>query len=533
MKKIILFLFLSALTISLHAQIRFQHVFGGQAYDDVQEVIETPDGGYISCGTTESFGAGQSDILVVKTNDSGVVQWSKAYGSPGNDFGAAIKKAPAGGYILAGYSFGLSADTLTNDFLLIKINSTGTVQWSKTYGGIANDEAHGLAVMPDSGFIIAGTTASFGNVPNQAGYVVRTDLNGNMLWSKAITQNSDQQLFAIDPTDDGGCVVAGYTYLSGLRLFDIFVARLNANGTKQWVKNYGGSNAEQAFSVKQSLTGGFVVSGYSSSYGAGQEDAFILRLSENGDISWFSSYGTSLSERARSVLWGTGDGIVIGGQAKVNSAVGQIDNNFLLKTDTSGNVLWSKTFGPTINVSLAYSSIKSSDGGYVMGGITGGFGALLNDIYLVKTTDIGGSGCYQNNTQFFSANFLPTDSSGGTFTNGGIEQNVNVIKTNVVLTQSYKCNSTGVGIIELENENMATLYPNPGMDIVNLKLNPFETNSSILQISTTEGKIVLIKTIPMYTNETAISVREFKNGIYFLTLQTTNGTQHLKLVVNH
>jgi hypothetical protein len=533
MKKNIFFfiIILFLLNNSLRAQVRFQHVYGGSGYEDVQEVIETPDGGYITCGTTESFGAGQSDIFVVKTDDAGVVQWSKAYGSPGNEFGAAIKKAPAGGYIIAGYTYGLSTDTLTDDFLLIKINSAGTVQWSKTYGGPDNDEAHALTVMPDSGFVIAGTTASFGGATNQSGFVVRTDKDGNKLWSKAVTQNSDQQLFAVDATDDGGCIVAGYTYVTSLTLFDVFVAKLAANGTKQWIRSYGGFSSEQAYSVKQSLSGGYVVAGYTASFGTGQDDAFIMRLSNNGSLTWFNAYGTNESERARTVLWGTNDGIIIGGQAKVSSPVGPIDNNFLLKTDTSGTVLWAKTYGPSVNISLAYSTALCSDGGFVMGGLTGGFGAQQNDIYLVKTNDLGGSGCNQVNWQLFSSAGTPADTAGGTLTTGGIENTVTAVKTNTIIHTFIQCNSTGLGISENTGETKNMFYPNPANNEINIITNAALTGNIKIQISDPEGKLMLSETFEDFKDKIKLPVNHFPAGIYFVNMTSGKMQTLQKLII--
>jgi|GEM_PF-922970 len=529
MKKTLLILICIAVAENLAAQIKFQHLYGGPGYDDIQEVIQTPDQGFIMCGTTESFGAGQTDILVIKTDDAGIVQWSKAYGSTGNDFGVGIKKDPAGGYVVAGYTYGLSQDTLTDDFLLFRINSSGVVAWSKTYGGAANDEAHALAVMPDSGFVIAGTTSSFGGVTSQAGYVVRTDANGTMLWAKAITQNSDQQLFAVDVTNDGGCVVTGYTYVSSFRLFDIFAARLDASGNKQWIRNYGGSNSEQGFSVKQSLTGGFVIAGYTASFGTGQDDAFILRTQENGDVTWFNTYGTTDAERARTVLWGTGDGILISGQAKVQSPVGSIDNDFLLRTDTTGNVLWSKTYGPSVNVAVSWSSALCDDGGYVLGGLTGGFGAVQNDAYLIKTNDLGGSGCNQASPQLFSTVFTPSDSSDGTFTNGGTEAAVVIIKTNAPVTTGIECNSTGVGIGEHDAALPFLLFPNPAAESAQIVWNETGVEATI-SLTDMQGKTVFERT-GQVTPGMRTDLKNLQQGIYFLRVVTGHRNFAAKLVV--
>ena len=531
MKKSILiaYLFLSGLLVS--AQIKFQHLYGGPAYDDAQDILQTGDGGFMLCGTTESFGAGQSDIWVVKTDNAGLVQWSKAYGSSGLEYGAAIKKDPSGGFIIAGTTFGLSADTLTDDFLLVKINSSGNVLWSKTYGGPANDEAHALTVMPDSGFAIAGTTASFGTAASQSGYVVRTDKNGTLLWSKAISQNSDQQLFAIEATDDGGCIVAGYTYVSTLQLFDILLAKLNANGSKQWVHRYGGSNSEQAYAITKASTGGYVVSGYTSSFGTGQEDACILRVDDGGDFLWFNTYGTAESERARSIYWKPTEGLFISGQAKVNSPSGYVDHNFLLRADTDGVVNWAKTFGPTLNISLSYAATRCSDGGYAMAGLTGGFGAQLNDVYLVKTNDAGGSGCNQTNAQLFSSLFTPTDSADGSFSNGGVENTVAAIRTNTQAGVIIQCNSTGVGLDEKETVSDLILAPNPSAGQIRLQDEQGFRPGDLITITDPLGKIVQVETISSSCNQVQFSADQLAGGCYMIRVNQPNTTRCKKLLI--
>jgi len=528
MKTLTVLIILLIASIPARAQIRFQHLMGGAAYEDVQEVIQTPDHGFIMCGTTESFGAGQSDILVIKTDQAGMVQWSNTYGSSGNDYSVAVRIAPAGGYVIAGYSYGLSADTLTDDFLLLNIDTAGNVNWVKTYGGVDNDESHALAVMADSGFVIAGTTSSFGGVSGQAGYVVRTDAAGNKLWSKAIAQNSDQQLFSVDATADGGCIVAGYTYVSSFRLFDVFIAKISASGVKQWVRSYGGNNSEQAFSIRLASTGGYVVSGYTSSFGTGQEDAFILRIDDTGNVSWFNTYGTAASERSRSVIWNSA-GIVISGHAQVGANL--FDNNFLLQTDTAGIVLWSRTYGPTSNVSLPYSASECSDGGFITGGLTGGFGALQNDIYLIKTNDLGGSGCNQASPQLFASGFLPSDSSGGTFTNGGTENTVTINQSQALLTTHINCNSTISGTEE-RGYGSISVTPNPATDFIRIGLNDSRQTESGLSIIDLQGNILYKAEYPAIMREMIIPVTAFTNGLYILKLVTGNGVHTRKMIIS-
>jgi hypothetical protein len=256
----------------------FAKTYGGTGWDEASSVQQTSDGGYILAGYTSSFGAGGDDIFLIKTDANGNVQWAKTYGGTGWDEASSVQQTSDGGYILAGYtsSFGAGGD----DIFLIKTDANGNLQWAKTYGGTSEDWAHSVQQTSDGGYIVAGTTWSFG-----AGYydifLIKTDANGNIIWAKTYGGTSLDEAYSVQQTSDGGYIVAGRTWSFGVG-GDIFLIKTDANGNIQWAKTYGGIYGDNAYSVQQTSDGGYIVAGGTGSFGAG--GAFLVKTDANGNI---------------------------------------------------------------------------------------------------------------------------------------------------------------------------------------------------------------------------------------------------------
>ena len=227
-------LILALLSVSLVAlftqsayAVAFAKTYGGTGYDHASSVQQTSDGGYIIVGTTHSFGAGDLDIFLIKTDANGDRIWAKTYGGTDRDEGYSVQQTSDGGYILAGLteSFGVGG----GDIFLIKTDANGNVQWAKTYGGAYWDFASSVQQTSDGGYIIAGTTRSFG----AGGYdilLIKTDANGNIIWAKTYGGASDEGASSVQQTSDGGYIVAGYTWSFSAGSSDIFLIKTDASG---------------------------------------------------------------------------------------------------------------------------------------------------------------------------------------------------------------------------------------------------------------------------------------------------------------
>jgi hypothetical protein len=187
-----------------------------------------------------------------------VVRFAKTYGGTDWDKARSVRQTSDGGYIVAGYTNSFGAGGY--DFFLIKTDAYGNVQWAKTYGGTDNDWALSVQQTYDGGYIVAGLTSSFG----MGGYdffLIKTDENGNIQWAKTYGGTNEDWAYSVRQTSDGGYIVAGYTGSFGAGGYDFFLIKTDENGNIQWAKTYGGTDNDWARSVQQTYDGGYIVAG--------------------------------------------------------------------------------------------------------------------------------------------------------------------------------------------------------------------------------------------------------------------------------
>ncbi|MFH1011428.1 MAG: hypothetical protein V1784_09385 [bacterium] len=356
--------------------------YGGSNYDWAYSVQQTPDGGYIVAGHTRSFGAGGEDFYLVKTNSQGDTLWTRTYGGSNDDFAYSVQQTADGGYTVAGQtrSFGVGG----YDFYLVKTNSSGEPLWTRTYGGIDWDQALSVQQTADGGYVVAGTTYSFGaGTPNYANmYLVKTNSQGDTLWTRTYGGSSWDWAQSVQQTADGGYIVAGTTSSFGAGGYDFYLVRTNSQGQPLWTRTYGGSNDDFAYSVQQTADGGYIVAGTTSSFGAGVLDFYLAKTNSQGDTLWTRTYGGSSSDVARSVQQTADGGYIVAGYT--NSFAAGLSDFYLMKTNSQGDTLWTRTYGGS-NYDEAYSVQQTADGGYIVAGFTRSFGAGGQDFYLVKT----------------------------------------------------------------------------------------------------------------------------------------------------
>jgi uncharacterized delta-60 repeat protein len=361
----------------------FERTYGGTKYEEASSVQQTRDGGYVVAGYTNSFGAGSVDFWVLKLNSAGTVQWQKTYGGAGEDLAYSVEQTRDGGYVVAGYtsSFGV----VGYDFWVLKLKSDGSIQWQKTYGGTEDDLAYSVQPTSDGGYVVAGYTYSFG-----AGgcnfWVLKLDSGGSVQWQKTYGGTGDDLAYSVQQTKDGGYVVAGYTRSFGAGGEDFWVLKLKSDGSIQWQKTYGGSLNDEAYSVEQTRDGGYVVAGYNPSFGAGGWDFWVLKLKSDGSIQWQKTYSGPGDDGALSVEQTSDGGYVVAGHTNSFGVVGY--DFWVLKLKSDGSIQWQKTYGGTED-DYAYSVQQTKDGGYVVAGSTTSFGAGGYDFWVLKLDSDG------------------------------------------------------------------------------------------------------------------------------------------------
>jgi len=380
--------------------------YGGPDEEQLWSMEHTSDGGHAVIGWSKSFAGNGCAIWVLKLRANGTIQWQKTYGEWW-ELGESIKQTTDGGYALAGYTWSFGAGE--SDYWVLRLNGDGSVQWQKTYGGKAEDQATSLQCTSDGGYIVAGETESYG-----AGdwdiWIVKLSASGTVQWQKTYGGQGTDTSSAepIQQTSDGGYVVTGQTNSFGSGQGDFWVLKLDADGAVQWEKTYGGEEDEYARSIRQTSDGGYVVTGYARSFGAGNWDVWVLKLDGDGVIQWQNAYGGTEWEFAYSIEHTSDGGYVFGGETKSYGAGS--DDVWVVKLRANGDIQWERTFGG-LESDFGCAIREAADGGYVVGAATESFGLGEDDFWVLKL-DRGGRvpGCPFTGTS--SATVTSTDAAG-------------------------------------------------------------------------------------------------------------------------
>jgi hypothetical protein len=270
-------------------------------------VQQTSDGGYILAGQTSS---GYTDIYVVKTDSQGDTLWTRTYGGNSRDCAYSIQQTFDGGYILAGYTGSFGAGVY--DFYLLKTNNQGDTLWTRTYGGSDWDAAASVQQTLDGGYVVAGHTESFGASVADF-YLVKTDSQGDTLWTRTYGTINGDYAKSVQQTVDGGYIVAGTTYLLGMSDYDIYLVKTNSQGDTQWTRTYGGTDWDVIYSIQQTLDGEYVMAGFTRSVGAGYADFYVMKVNNQGDTLWTGTYGGIEEDWAASIQQTADGGYVVAG----------------------------------------------------------------------------------------------------------------------------------------------------------------------------------------------------------------------------
>ncbi|GGB97021.1 CBM96 family carbohydrate-binding protein [Dyadobacter sediminis] len=408
---------------SVYAQpaIQWDRTFGSNGREYFESVKQTPDGGFIAIGHSESgksgdksqAGYGGTDIWIVKMAADGTKQWDLALGGDQGESNGYIELTPDGGYIVGATStsgvgpiksqppYGTDFEEMY-DYWIIKLSASGTVEWDKTIGGPRREFLKSLKPTKDGGYILAGVSRSpIGNDKTKAPlaypnsydlWVVKLSSSGEVQWDSVLgTDNYDDGGGYIEQTSDGGYILGGYLSVELNYPGDYYIAKLNQNGALQWEKTYGGPDYDQLESVLQTNDGGYLLGGWSYSGIGGDKseasnynsDYWIIKVDANGTKLWDKTIGAGLptdnSDEVNNVsqlhsMTKTSDGgFLLGGSSygsigpdKSEPSRGKEDF-WLIKIDANGTKLWDKTLGGIGNDDM--NSVElSADGGIILGG---------------------------------------------------------------------------------------------------------------------------------------------------------------------
>lgn len=309
------FFFLGAILV-VHAiaqapAIQWQKCLGGSDIDIAYSSQQTTDGGSVVAGWTESNDGdvsgnlGDWDFWVVKLDGEGNLEWQRALGGSNVDVAYAVQQTSDDGFIIAGYTLSNDGDITGNhggfDCWVVKLDAAGTMLWQKALGGTQADQAQSIKQTTDGGYIVAGWTGSndgdvSGNHGNNDVWVVKLDPAGAIIWQKALGGSSNEQATSIQQTSTGGYILAGQTDSNDGDVYgnhgntDFWVVELVATGNLLWQRTLGGTLNDVGNSIQSTVDGGYIVAGYTASNDGdvsgnhGNGDQWVVKLDAAGNL---------------------------------------------------------------------------------------------------------------------------------------------------------------------------------------------------------------------------------------------------------
>lgn len=500
--------------VHVFCQITFQKTFGGTNAEFFWSLQPT-DGGYILVGNTSSFG--QGDIYLIKTNDYGDTIWTKTFGGSLSEYGLSVYPTNDGGYIISGGTYSSGAGN--SDGYLVKTDSSGNFIWSKTYGNLYNEDINIVRPTFDGGYILLGSSSSFGTSTTDFDiYLIKTDSNGDTIWTKTFGGTGSDNALYLQQAKDSGYVITGYTNSFGAGQDDVFLLKTDTNGNLLFIKTYGGVDGDAGSSVQQTKDGGYIISGKTHSFGAfsNDGDVYLIKTDSIGDVAWTKTFGGAGTDWGHSVQQTSDDGFVIAGETWSFGA-GQNDV-YVLKTDSNGNLLWSKTFGGS-SFDHGRSVHQTNDAGFIIACNSSSFGMGNFDLYLIKTDPVGSSGCNESN----AATITTTPATQTTIPAANVSATNTILSVPAILIGNGCITSSlcgNVGMNEWIASNPFLIYPNPFSEVTTLKTDIF-LNDATLRVYNSLGQTV--KQINNISGQTITLHREnLPGGLYSIQLIQDN-----------
>lgn len=371
-------MFFVTLSFAQSPGILWAQTFGGPNNDEAYGVIKTSDGGYAVCGMTESKGKGGKDAWVIKLDPQGKLEWDKTYGDKGDEVAYAIIQTRDNGYAFVGYT--TSKGKGKSDVWFVKLDSAGNQQWEGVYGGSKHEQGNSLVQTYDGNFVVAGSTRSFG-AGNWDVWVMKLDTKGQRIWRRTEGgKGADYGRTVVEDPRDSSLVVAGSTGSYGSGQSNLWLIKLTKDGKRDWRKHYGTINKEQANHLLMKSTGEYIMAGAAQPKGERYQYFWVVGFTPESWDDWEVTYGTTKDDAAMASSETTDGGVMVCGYT---SSYGEGSYDFwLMKFDKTGKQLWQETFGG-ISEDKAYAIVATGSNEAVMVGSTMSDGEGKRDIWVV------------------------------------------------------------------------------------------------------------------------------------------------------
>ncbi len=470
MRKIVClnFIFICASVFLCYGQVMYENIYSDNGANAGYAIKPTNDHGYIIAGfcnpTSTFFG---QDYLLMKIDSLGVVEWANNFGGISSDHANNVIQTSDSGFAEIGVISG--ASTISDDIYLVKTDNSGNLLWSKEFGETEDDFGYDLKEIPsDSGFIIA---ANRGYHP----YIIRTDKYGDTLWTKSLIDSAN--IYSMCLTSDNGFLAVGATALGPLGIRG-FVIKLDQNGNLDWKLFFEGGGGEELYGCTELANGNFAVAGRSlEDSPPPKTDAIIRFINPAGTFINYETFGSTNTDYFHGIVEANdGNGVVMTGRTYIVGENVDQDRLFAVKTDLSGIAEWEMTFGQDLPESeTGYDVCQAYDGGYVFCGQKTNADGIY--VYIVKVNEFGST----------------------------------------------------VSTIEIPQFNSFALYPNPMSEYSKIEFGKPLEEKSDLKLYAINGQLVYSEELPIGTLEHTIYKNNLVSGIYLLSIKSgkTNITKRL------
>lgn len=462
---------------------------------------------------------GASDHWVVKLNAVGNIEWNNSFGGSADDKGYDILQTSDGGYVFTGYESSVDGDVSSNngstDYWVVKLDNTGDLQWQKSYGGSGADNSYAIIQTLDGGYAVTGlsnTTNGTGDVSGNNGsfdyWLCKLDASGNLQWQKSLGGTATEQAFGIVQTADSSYVLCGYSSSPNTGMVtgnhgsnDYWIVKIDKTGELLWQRSYGGSGSDRAFGISKTSDGGFIVNGVSPSTDGdvtsnhGDNDYWVVKLDSEGLLQWQKSLGGSGDDFGRIAFELTDGGYMVGGRTNspndgdVKDIHGDYDY-WLLKLNSTGSIVWKKCLGGSLGEGAPPSLVPFMN----VIALPDGYFAMAGATFSTDGDVIGNVSADVNDDNYWVVNFIDSSSipTSAATLNNGIENTITIYPVPVhdLLTVSFSSQQSQivVSLYSIEGRLLLTATQHESQNM-ELAVGNYSNGIYFLKITDEKGNV--------------------------------------------